>query len=64
MPAAAVHDVYMTNVTTDKHLCPELPKTDDVFELSAGTGVTTCCGTFVTYHDDDLCCKSCWEIVE
>ena len=23
--------------------------------------VTLCCKSFVTYHDDILCCKECWE---
>jgi len=29
-----------------------------------GMRLTDCCGCVSTYHDSDLCCKSCWEIVE
>ena len=29
-----------------------------------GMRLTDCCGCVSTYHDEDLCCKGCWEIVE
>lgn len=25
---------------------------------------TSCCGSYSTYHDEVLCCKSCWREVE
>ena len=28
-----------------------------------GMRLTDCCGSFSTYHDSDLCCKSCWRTV-
>ena len=28
-----------------------------------GMRLTDCCGCVSTYHDEDLCCKGCWEVV-
>ena len=28
-----------------------------------GMRLTDCCGSHSTFHDNDLVCKSCWEIV-
>lgn len=34
------------------------------FDMENETRVTSCCWAHVTYHDDILCCKVCWEEVD
>ena len=29
-----------------------------------GQRVTSCCGSYSTYHDETLCCKSCYNEVD
>ena len=36
---------------------------DDYSKLCTGEQVTLCCGAYATFHDDVLCCKSCWNTV-
>jgi len=38
-----------------------LPRSNDSAALCLGEAVTTCCGAFVTFHDEALCCKACWK---
>tara|TARA_R110002020_G_scaffold152299_1_gene330103 strand:- start:203 stop:394 length:192 start_codon:yes stop_codon:yes gene_type:complete len=30
---------------------------------SNGERLTNCCGSMSTFHDEDLCCKSCFKVV-
>lgn len=29
-----------------------------------GVRMTNCCGVYSTYHNKELCCKKCWNIVD
>lgn len=40
-----------------------LPRSTDHALLLNGEAVSVCCGAFVTFHDSDLCCKTCWALV-
>ena len=31
---------------------------------NVGMRLTDCCAAASTFHDEDLCCKHCWEVVE
>lgn len=40
-----------------------LPRSWDESALCLGEAVTPCCGAFVTFHDDTLICKACYQAV-